>query len=186
VAKIAGIEMCWSYNRQYGTQFLSAMPANIYGPGDNFHLTNSHVLPALIRKVVEAKMTGAHQLEVWGTGTPRREFLYSDDLADACVFLMNLPDDQFAGLLTNDIPPLINVGTGEDVTIRELAEIVSRVLNFDGDLVFDPSKPDGTPRKLLDVSRIAALGWKARRNLSEGIRLTYESTRSQLESLVAH
>jgi len=185
VAKIAGIEMCWSYNRQYGTQFLSAMPTNIYGPGDNFHLANSHVLPALIRKVVQAKMTGAGHLEVWGTGTPRREFLYSDDLAEACVFLMNLPDDEFSGLLTSSIPPLINVGTGEDVTIREVAEIVSRVLGFDGDLVFDPSKPDGTPRKLLDVSRIAALGWKARTSLPEGLRLTYESTRSQLEALVA-
>ncbi len=185
LAKIAGVEMCWSYNRQYGTQFLSAMPTNIYGPGDNFHLANSHVLPALIRKVVQAKLTGAHQLEVWGTGTPRREFLYSDDLAEACLFLMSLPDDEFSGLLTGDIPPLINVGTGEDVTIRELAEIVSSVLGFDGELVFDPSKPDGTPRKLLDVSRIAALGWKARRSLPEGIRLTYESTRSQLESLVA-
>src|SRR6266567_5960961 len=185
LAKIAGVEMCWSYNRQYGTQFLSAMPTNIYGPGDNFHLANSHVLPALIRKVVQAKLTGAHQLEVWGTGTPRREFLYSDDLAEACLFLMSLPDDEFSGLLTGDIPPLINVGTGEDVTIRELAEIVSSVLGFDGELVFDPSKPDGTPRKLLDVSRIAALGWKARTSLPEGIRLTYESTRSQLESLVA-
>ncbi len=185
VAKIAGIEMCWSYNRQYGTQFLSAMPTNIYGPGDNFHLANSHVLPALIRKVVQAKMTGAGHLEVWGTGTPRREFLYSDDLAEACVFLMNLPDDEFSGLLTSSIPPLINVGTGEDVTIREVAEIVSRVLGFDGDLVFAPSKPDGTPRKLLDVSRIAALGWKARTSLPEGLRLTYESTRSQLEALVA-
>ena len=183
LAKIAGVEMCWSYNRQYGTQFLSAMPTNIYGPGDNFHLMNSHVLPALIRKVVEARMSGAHKLEVWGTGTPRREFLYSDDLAEACLFLMNLPEETFAGLLTADVPPLINVGTGEDVTIRELAEIISRVLEFRGDLVFDPSKPDGTPRKLLDVSRIAALGWKARRSLEEGIRLTYESTRSQLEAM---
>ena len=183
LAKIAGVEMCWSYNRQYGTQFLSAMPTNIYGPGDNFHLANSHVLPALIRKTVQAKMTGARQLEVWGTGTPRREFLYSDDLAEACMFLMSLPDHVFSGLLTSDIPPLINVGTGEDVTIRELAELVSSVLGFEGELVFDPSKPDGTPRKLLDVSRIAALGWKARVSLQEGIRLTYESTRSQLEAL---
>jgi len=183
LAKIAGVEMCWSYNRQYGTRFLSAMPTNIYGPGDNFHLANSHVLPALIRKAVQAMQTGARKLEVWGTGTPRREFLYSDDLAEACVFLMNLPEDKFAGLLSADIPPLINVGTGEDVTIRELAEIVSGVLGFSGELVFDPSKPDGTPRKLLDVSRLTALGWKARRSLAEGIRLTYESTRSELEAL---
>ena len=183
VAKIAGIEMCWSYNRQYGTQFLSAMPTNIYGPGDNFHASNSHVLPAMIRKVVQAKLTGAHQLEVWGTGTPRREFLYSDDLAEACVFLMNLREDVFSRLLTADVPPLINVGTGEDVTIRELAEMVSSVLGFDGELVFDPSKPDGTPRKLLDVSRMAALGWKARTSLADGIRLTYELTRDELEAL---
>jgi GDP-L-fucose synthase len=183
LAKIAGVEMCWSYNRQYGTQFLAAMPTNIYGPGDNFHPSNSHVLPAMIRKVVQAKLTGARQLEVWGTGTPRREFLYSDDLAEACVFLMNLPEDKFAGLLSAAIPPLINVGTGEDVTIRELAEIVSGVLGFNGELVFDRSKPDGTPRKLLDVSRLAALGWKARRTLADGILLTYESTRSELEAL---
>ena len=183
LAKIAGIEMCWSYNRQYGTRFLSAMPTNIYGPGDNFHLANSHVLPALIRKVVQAKLKGERRLEVWGTGTPRREFLYSDDLAEACVFLMNLPEDKYSALMSADFPPLINVGTGEDVTIRELAEVVSSVLEFEGDLVFDASKPDGTPRKLLDVSRIAALGWKARRGLREGIGLTYESTRAQLEAL---
>jgi GDP-L-fucose synthase len=183
LAKIAGVEMCWSYNRQHGTQFLAAMPTNIYGPGDNFHPSNSHVLPAMIRKVVQAKVNGAGHFEVWGTGTPRREFLYSDDLAEACVFLLNLPEDKFAGLLSADIPPLINVGTGEDVTIRELAEIVSGVLGFNGELVFDPSKPDGTPRKLLDVSRLAALGWKAHRTLAEGIQLTYESTRSELEAL---
>ena len=183
LAKIAGVEMCWSYNRQYGTRFLSAMPTNIYGPGDNFHLANSHVLPALIRKVVQAKMTGAHEVEVWGTGSPRREFLYSDDLAEACLFLMNLPEERFAGLLTSDDPPLVNVGMGEDVTIRELAELICSVLEFDGELVFDSSKPDGTPRKLLDVSRIAALGWKARTSLAEGIRLTYESMREQLEAM---
>jgi len=185
LAKIAGVEMCWAYNRQYGTRFLSAMPTNIYGPGDNFNLANSHVLPALIRKVVQAKLAGAHQLEVWGTGTPRREFLYSDDLAEACLFLMNLPEEKFAGLLNPDDPPLVNVGTGEDVTIRELAELICAVLGFEGELVFDPSKPDGTPRKLLDVSRIAALGWRARTSLTEGIRLTYESMREQLEAMAA-
>jgi GDP-L-fucose synthase len=185
LAKIAGVEMCWSYNRQYGTQFLSAMPTNIYGPGDNFNLANSHVLPALIRKVVQAKTSGAAQLEVWGTGTPRREFLYSDDLAEACVFLMNLADDKFSRLLNAETAPLVNIGTGQDVTIRELAELISRVLGFDGDLKFDATKPDGTPRKLLDVSRIAALGWQARTSLEDGIRLTYESTRSQLEALAS-
>ena len=185
LAKIAGVEMCWSYNRQYGTRFLSAMPTNIYGPGDDFNLANSHVLPALIRKVVQAKLSGAHQIEVWGTGTPRREFLYSDDLAEACLFLMNLPEANFAGLLTADDPPLVNVGTGEDVTIRELAELICHVLEFNGELVYDPSKPDGTPRKLLDVSRIAGLGWKARTSLAEGIRLTYESMKEQLEAMAA-
>jgi GDP-L-fucose synthase len=185
LAKIAGVEMCWSYNRQYGTQFLSAMPTNIYGPGDNFDLANSHVLPALIRKVVQAKISGARQLEIWGTGTPKREFLYSDDLAEACLFLMNLSDDKFSGLLTADTPPLVNVGTGEDLTIREVAELICDVLEFDGELVFDATKPDGTPRKLLDVSRIAALGWKARTSLAEGIQLTYESTRTQLEALAS-
>ena len=185
LAKIAGVEMCWSYNRQYGTRYLAAMPTNIYGPGDNFNLANSHVLPALIRKVVQAKLAGARELEVWGTGTPRREFLYSDDLADACVFLMNLPEEKFGALLTADDPPLVNVGTGEDVTIRELAELICAVLGFDGGLVFDASKPDGTPRKLLDVSRMAALGWKARTSLADGIRLTYESMREQLEAMAA-
>lgn len=185
LAKIAGVEMCWSYNRQYGTRYLAAMPTNIYGPGDNFNLANSHVLPALIRKVVQGKLAGARELEVWGTGTPRREFLYSDDLADACVFLMNLPEEKFGALLTADDPPLVNVGTGEDVTIRELAELICAVLGFDGGLVFDASKPDGTPRKLLDVSRMAALGWKARTSLADGIRLTYESMREQLEAMAA-
>jgi GDP-L-fucose synthase len=183
LAKIAGVEMCWSYNRQYGTRFLSAMPTNIYGPGDNFHLANSHVLPALIRKVVQAKVSGAHQLEVWGTGTPRREFLFSNDLAEACVFLMNLPEEKYAGLLTSDDAPLVNVGTGVDVTIRELAELICDVLEFKGELVFDASKPDGTPRKLLDVSRISALGWTARTSLAAGIRLTYEAMREELEAM---
>lgn len=185
LAKIAGVEMCWAYNRQYGTRFLSAMPTNIYGQGDNFNLSNSHVLPALIRKVVQAKLAGAHQLEVWGTGTPRREFLYSDDLAEACVFLINLPDETYGKLLNDETPPLVNVGTGEDVTIRELAELICEVLGFNGELVFDRSKPDGTPRKLLDVSRINALGWKARTSLADGIRLTYESMRGQLEAMAA-
>jgi GDP-L-fucose synthase len=146
LAKIAGIEMCWSYNRQYGTQFLAAMPTNLYGPNDNFDLKNSHVLPALIRKAAEAKASGQRSVTVWGTGTPRRELLYSDDLAQACVFLMNLPDAGFNRLLNSEVPPLINIGTGEDLTIRELAELVCKVVGFDGELLFDPSRPDGTPR----------------------------------------
>jgi GDP-L-fucose synthase len=182
VAKIAGIEMCWSYNRQYGTRYLAAMPTNLYGPGDNFDPDGSHVLPALIRKVAKAKLAGEKKLPVWGTGTPRREFLYSDDLAEACIHLLNLPDPVYDSLLTRDTVPLINIGTGEDLTIRELAELISEVLRFDGELVFDPARADGTPRKLLDVSRINALGWKARTSLKEGIRQTYKSARQQLET----
>lgn len=181
LAKIAGVEMCWSYNRQYGTRYLAAMPTNLYGPGDNFDLKNSHVLPALIRKVAHARQVGEHKVEIWGTGTPRREFLYSDDMAEACVFLLNLPDDVYDSLLGGEEAPLINIGTGQDLTIRELAEMVSKVLGFEGEFVFDPSRPDGTPRKLLDVSRIHALGWTARTSLEQGIGRTYESVRAQLE-----
>ncbi|HWB31877.1 MAG TPA: GDP-L-fucose synthase [Acidobacteriaceae bacterium] len=180
IAKIAGIEMCWSYNRQYGTRYLAAMPTNLYGPGDNFDLANSHVLPALIRKTAEAIATNADELVVWGTGTPRRELLYSDDLAQACVFLLNLDDERFGSLLVEDFPPLINIGTGEDLTIRELAETVARVLGFKGKLVFDTSKPDGTPRKLQDVSRLHALGWRHTTGLEEGIRRTWQAVRDQL------
>jgi GDP-L-fucose synthase len=180
IAKIAGIEMCWSYNRQYGTRYLAAMPTNLYGPNDNFDLANSHVLPALIRKTAEAKASGAKEVVVWGTGTPRREFLYSDDLAQACCFLMNLDDARFGSLLTEDSPPLINIGAGEEVTIRELAEIVARALEFHGALVFDASKPDGTPRKLLDVSLLHSLGWRHTTSLEEGIRRTWEAVRHQL------
>jgi GDP-L-fucose synthase len=180
IAKIAGIEMCWSYNRQYGTKYLAAMPTNLYGPGDNFDLNNSHVLAALIRKTAEAIATGADQVTVWGTGTPRREFLYSDDLAEACTFLMNLDETRFDSLLLEDAPPLINIGTGEDVTIRELAETVGRVLNFKGQLVFDTTKPDGTPRKLLDVTRLHKLGGHHTIGLEQGIRLTWEAVRNQL------
>ena len=183
LAKIAGIEMCWSYNRQYGTRYLAAMPTNLYGPGDNFDLHGSHVLPALMRKVVEAKLAGQRRLEVWGSGKPRREFLYSDDLAEACIHLLNLPDVTYSELLSKDEAPLINIGTGEDLTIRELAELIARVLEFDCEIVFDPSRQDGTPRKLLDVSRINALGWRAKTSLEEGILLTYQSVRSQLEAV---
>jgi GDP-L-fucose synthase len=177
LAKIAGIEMCWSYNRQYGTRYLAAMPTNLYGPGDNFDLKSSHVLPALIRKAAEAKRSGATAISVWGTGTPRREFLYSEDLAEACTFLLNLPEEKYASLLTSEQPPLINIGSGTDLSIRELAELVCRVVGFEGALRFDPAQPDGTPRKLCDVSRINALGWYAQTGLEEGIRRTYESAR---------
>ncbi|MGC9292910.1 MAG: GDP-L-fucose synthase family protein [Acidobacteriaceae bacterium] len=180
VAKIAGIEQCWAYNRQHGTHFLAAMPTNLYGPGDNFDPENSHVLPALLRKVAEAKAAGQKQVVVWGTGTPRREFLYCDDLAGACVMLLRLPQAQFQQLLPADQPPLINIGVGEDVTVRELAETICRVLEFDGELVFDPSRPDGTPRKLLDVHRIQSLGWRARTSLEEGIRRTYAAMKDKL------
>jgi len=183
LAKIAGIEMCWSYNRQFHTRYLAAMPANLYGPGDNFDPQKSHVLPALIRKVAEAKALGQKQIVVWGTGTPRREFLFSEDLAQACVFLMNLEDEVYSSLLSG--VPLINIGTGKDVTIRELAEQVCDVLGFKGELVFDTSKPDGTPQKLLDVSRMHQLGWQPRTTLAEGIALTYEAVRPQLEALSA-
>ena len=163
IAKIAGIKLCESYNRQYGTQYFSAMPTNLYGPNDNYDLANSHVLPALIRKAHEARQRGASELVVWGSGTPRREFLYVDDLADACVFLME------HGVTDG----FYNIGVGEDVSIRELAETVMAVVGFSGGIVFDASKPDGTPRKLLDVSRLRDIGWQARTPLREGIALAY-------------
>jgi GDP-L-fucose synthase len=168
IAKIAGIEMCWSYNRQYGTGFLAVMPTNLYGPGDNYDLKNSHVLPALIRKMNEAKERGDREVVVWGTGAPRREFLYSDDMADACLKLISLPDAEF-GATVAAFPPLINIGCGEDLTIRELAETIAGVVGFKGALRFDTSKPDGTPRKLLDVSRMFALGWRPSTDLRRGI-----------------
>lgn len=175
VAKIAGIEMCWSYNRQYGTQYLAVMPTNLYGPGDNYNLNNSHVIPALIRKFHEAKLRKSKDAVVWGSGTPRREFLCSEDMADACVYLMKLPDTDFCQLLTVDGPPLINIGTGEDLTIRELAELVKGVVGFEGAITFDITKPDGTPRKLMDVSRLSKLGWRAETVLVEGLRRAYRS-----------
>ena len=180
LAKIAGIEMCWSYNRQYGTRYLAAMPTNLYGPGDNFDLNTSHVLPALIRKTAEAIRTGATEITVWGTGTPRRELLYSDDLAQACVHLLNLDETTYSSLLVEEAPPLINIGTGEDVTIRELAETVGRVLGFQGTLLFDTSKPDGTPRKLMDVTRLHSLGWRHVTTLERGIAQTWSAVKAQL------
>ncbi|OIR06773.1 GDP-L-fucose synthase [mine drainage metagenome] len=173
VAKIAGIEMCWSYNRQYGTGYLAAMPTNLYGPGDNYDLNDSHVLPALIRKMHEAKLRGDKEVVVWGTGAPRREFLHSDDMADACLHLLNLPEAQFGRLLDADSPPLVNIGCGEDLSIRELAELVKSIVGFPGGLVFDRSKPDGTPRKLLAVERLSRLGWRATIGLEDGIARAY-------------
>lgn len=164
VAKIAGIKMCQAYRRQYGFNAISLMPTNLYGPGDNFDLQTSHVLPALIRKFHEAKVSGEREVVVWGTGTPRREFLHVDDLADAALFLMERYDSE----------EIINVGVGEDLSIRELAELVAEVVGYRGEITFDTSKPDGMPRKLLDVSRLFALGWRPKIPLRDGIRQTYE------------
>lgn len=174
LAKITGIEMCWAYNRQSDAHFLAVMPTNLFGPGDNYDLETSHVLPALIRKMHEAKMSNQGEVKIWGTGSPRREFMYSDDMADACVFLMTLPEPRFAQLVSPTMAPLINVGTGVDVTIRGLAEQVARVVGYDGEFVFDPSKPDGTPRKLLDVSKLAELSWRSRISLETGLQRAYE------------
>jgi len=173
IAKIAGIKLCESYNRQYGTDFRSVMPTNLYGPGDNFDLENSHVIPALLRKFHEAKAAGAPLVEVWGTGRPRREFLHVDDMADACVFVMGLEADVYRAH-TQPMLSHINVGVGEDVSIRELAETVGAVVGYRGEIRFDTSKPDGTPRKLLDVSRLSGLGWRARIGLADGLAQTYD------------
>jgi GDP-L-fucose synthase len=166
VAKIAGIKMCAAYNRQYRSNFLSVMPTNLYGPGDNYDLLDSHVLPALIRKAHEAKERGDPEIVIWGTGTPRREFLYSDDLADACVFLLERYDAQ-------EIGEFVNIGVGRDFTIAETAALVAAVVGFVGKLVFDSTKPDGTPRKLLDTSRLSTLGWAPQTGLEEGLKLAY-------------
>lgn len=174
LAKIAGIKMCESYNRQYGTKFIAVMPTNLYGPGDNFHLDNAHVMPALIRRLHEAREARLPEVVVWGSGTPMREFLFVDDMADGCCYLMNLPEEQLkAELLNYPKPCFVNLGTGVDVTIRELAETIREVVGYQGRLTFDPSKPDGTPRKLQDVSRMEALGWQARVTLRQGIERTY-------------
>ncbi len=176
VAKIAGIEMCWSYNRQYGTQYLAVMPTNLYGPGDNYHPENSHVIPGLIRRFHEAKKRGDKVVTVWGTGAPYREFLFSDDMADACVYLMNLPDAEFTAHLgaTTQTAPLINIGSGQELTIGQLAQAVAETVGFEGEITFDPSKPDGTPRKLLDVTRLSELGWQAKTTLKQGLEQAYQ------------
>jgi GDP-L-fucose synthase len=176
IAKIAGIKLAQAYQKQYGLNAISLMPTNLYGPGDNFDLNSSHVLPALIRKCHEAKKSKAPTVTIWGTGSPMREFLHVDDLADAALFLM----------LNYDSPEIINVGVGEDISIRQLAEIVRQVVGFEGDLVFDTSKPDGTPRKLLDISRLTALGWKAKISLCEGIKQTYGWYLQQTEFREVH
>jgi GDP-L-fucose synthase len=173
VAKIAGIEMCHAYNRQYGTRYMAAMPTNLYGPNDNYDLNNSHVLPALIRKMHEAKKANATEVMVWGTGTPKREFLYSDDMADACIYLLEQIEDKLVSLFSDEHPPLLNIGVGEDISIRELAEIVARVVGFQGQLVFDTTKPDGTMRKLMDVAKLNELGWIAKTSLEHGISMAY-------------
>ena len=172
IAKIAGIKMCGAYNRQYSTNFMSVMPTNLYGPGDNYDLQNSHVMPALIRKMHEAKARGDKEVVVWGTGTPHREFLCSDDMADACVFLMETRD-------AKDVGEFVNIGMGQDVTIRELAALVAKVVGFEGALVFDTTKPDGTPRKLLDVSRLNGLGWRAKISLDDGIAQAYQDFKNR-------
>lgn len=174
IAKIAGIEMCWSYNRQYGTRYLCAMPTNLYGTGDNYDLRTSHVLPAMIRKFHEAKVRGDAEVPLWGTGAPRREFLCSDDMAEACVHLMALPAETIAPMLDASAPPLVNVGCGSDLSIRELSEVVRSVVGGDAKVRWDTSKPDGTPQKLLDTTKLARLGWRPRIELREGIRRAYD------------
>lgn len=164
IAKIAGIAMCQAFTKQYGTNFISVMPTNLYGPGDNFDLKSSHVMPALIRKMHEAKQSNSSSVEIWGTGTPRREFLYVEDLADACIHLMKKYDDS----------EIINIGVGEDITIKELAETIKEIVEYNGELVFDSTKPDGTPRKLLDVSKLSSTGWSPKTNIIDGITKTYE------------
>ncbi|MCG7848098.1 MAG: GDP-L-fucose synthase, partial [ANME-2 cluster archaeon] len=167
VAKIAGMRMCKHYNQQYGTNFISVMPTNLYGPNDNYDLETSHVMAALIRKFHEAKINNQPQVVVWGTGAPKREFLYVDDMADACVYLMENYD-------ASDIGEFVNIGVGEDVTIRELAELIREIVGYEGEIVYDTTKPDGTPQKLLDVSRLRELGWNARISLRDGVRQAYE------------
>ena len=182
LAKIVGIEMCWSYNRQYGTQYLAVMPTNLYGVGDNYHPENSHVIPALIRKFHEAKINNKSSVAIWGSGTPKREFLYSNDMAEACIFIMNLADQDFKPLLASDrndgLPPIINLGSGSDLTIAELASSVKEVVGFKGDVLFDQTQPDGTMRKLMDSSRLNQLGWKVSTQLGDGLNQTYQDFKS--------
>jgi GDP-L-fucose synthase len=175
LAKITGVEMCWSYNRQFDTQYLAAMPTNLYGPNDNYDLTNSHVLPALIRKIHDAKVNNKSIVEIWGTGEPRREFLHADDLAKALVYLSNLNDGKFKKLVEKNVCPLINVGTGIDLSINNLAHLVKNIIEFKGKFVFDNSKPDGTLRKILNIEKIKSLGWHPEISLEDGLVQTYNN-----------
>jgi GDP-L-fucose synthase len=183
IAKIAGVEMCWSYNRQFGAQFLAAMPTNLYGPGDNYHSENSHVIPGMIRRFHEAKCSGAPTVTIWGTGTPRREFMYVDDMADACVHLMTLPDEQYRPLLGADrndgLAPVVNIGVGDDLTIADLAALVAQAVGYEGRISYDTSRPDGTPRKLLDSGRLNRLGWHAATPLTRGLPVAYADFRQR-------
>lgn len=185
IAKIAGIKMCESINRQHGTDFRSLMPTNLYGPGDNFHPENSHVIPGLLRRFHEAKVRGDKYVNVWGSGRPRREFMHVDDLASACVYIMNLDKDIYDNF-TQPMLSHVNVGVGKDCSIKELAETIAEVVGFDGEICFDTSKPDGTPQKLLDISRISALGWSAKISLEEGLKHTYQWFLENKESLRVH
>lgn len=184
LAKIAGIEMCWGYNRQYGTKFLAAMPTNLYGQGDNYHPENSHVIPALIRKFHQAKIRGYKEVEVWGSGKPRREFLFADDMAFACIFIMDLPDEEFISLLAQDrndgLPPVINIGSGSDISIGELAGLIKEVVGFTGKIVFDSNKPDGTLKKLMDSGRLNQFGWSATTSLKQGLETVYNEVKVKL------
>lgn len=175
LAKIAGLEMCWSYNRQYGSRYITVMPTNLYGPNDNYDLNTSHVLPALIRKMHEAKLNNLSEVVVWGTGAPKREFLYSDDMADACIYLLEQPEEELQSLFSDTEPPLVNVGCGKDLTVRELAETIKNIIGFSGELTFDNTKPDGTMRKLLDVNKLSQMGWQAKTTLRNGIAMSYDS-----------
>jgi GDP-L-fucose synthase len=183
LAKIAGVELCWAYNRQYAAQFLALMPTNLYGPGDHYHPQNSHVIPALIQRFHEAKLKNAPEVTVWGSGSPLREFLYVDDLAEAILFLLDLPDQQFKALCHQvDQAPLLNVGTGTDISIAEAAQLIQQTVGYKGEIRWDRSKPDGTPRKCLDVTRLSQLGWKASTPLTEGLKQSYHAYRYAAES----
>ena len=183
IAKIAGIKMCESYNRQYGVDYRCVMPTNLYGENDNFHPQNSHVIPAMMRRFHEAKVADSAKVVVWGTGKPKREFLHVDDMAAGCIYVMNLPHAKFVAGVPNPMCSHINVGTGRDVTIAELAQTMARVVGFAGDLVFDSSKPDGTPRKLMDVARLCSLGWEYSVELEQGLGMTYEWFLGNLDEL---
>ena len=180
IAKIAGIEMCWAYNRQFGTRYLAVMPPNLYGVGDNYNLETSHVLQALIRRAHEGKVSGANVITAWGTGRPKREFLFSDDFADACFFLLNRLEENEVGLIRDEYPPIVNIGPEVDLTIADLVGVVCNVVGFQGRIEWDSSKPDGTPRKLLDSSRMSSLGWKSTTDLRDGIEVAYDDFLAQL------